>query len=157
MCHIGAGQLGVSHRTGWRSLRAVSELPSRRQVPPPLTVAASLVAVQAVVLLGVAILELADITPDRAALGVSTAIFFTLYGSVLAAAALALWRLQGWSRGPVMITQLIQLGLAWNLRDVALPAIVLAASAVLAIAGVVHPDSIRALEHEDSAEESPEA
>lgn len=116
--------------------------------PPPLTVAASLVALQAVVLLGVAVVELVDLAPDRRALGVSTALFFTVYGALLAAAAWALWQQRGWSRGPVLLTQLIQLGLAWNLRDLTLLAIALAVTALVAIAGTIHPDSVAALERE---------
>jgi hypothetical protein len=128
----------------------VPETPRRREVPPPLTVAASIVALQAIVLLGVGILELADLTPERRALGLSTATFFVVYGAVLAAASWALWQLRGWSRGPVLITQLICLGIAWNLREYVLVALGLAVLAGLVIAGTVHPASIRALEGGDT-------
>lgn len=124
----------------------MSATPRRREVPPPLTVAASIVSLQAAVLVGVGILELADLTPERRALGLSTAIFFVVYGGVLGAAGWALWRLQGWARGPVLITQLICLGLAWNLREYVVVALGLAVLAGLAIAGTVHPASIRALD-----------
>jgi hypothetical protein len=124
----------------------VSDLPRRREVPPPLTVAASLVAVQAVVLLGFAMVEITSLVPDHRTLGVSMAIFFAIYGGLLAATSLALWRTQGWARGPGLMTQLIQLGLAWNFRDLPMVAIALAISALLAIAGIVHPDSTKALE-----------
>lgn len=130
----------------------MAETPRSRDVPPPLTVAASVVALQAVVLLGIGILEIADLTPERRALGLSTAIFFVVYGGVLAAAAWALWQLRAWSRGPVLITQLICLGLAWNLREYAVIAVGLALLGALVIAGVVHPASVRALERSDAPE-----
>ena len=115
-------------------------------VPPPLTVAASVAAVQGFVLLVLAVLELANVSSDRLGFGLSTAVFFAAYGVVLIGAALALWRRHGWARGPVLITQLIVLGLAWNLREHVLVALGLAAVAVVVVAGVVHPDTIAALE-----------
>ena len=94
--------------------------------PPPLTVAASLVAVQGLVLVALSALELASVSPGRMSMGVSTAVFFLLYGVALLACAWGLTRRAAWSRGPVLITQLIQLGLAWNLREVPFVAVVLA-------------------------------
>ncbi|PWN04139.1 hypothetical protein DJ010_00290 [Nocardioides silvaticus] len=113
--------------------------------PPPLTVAASLVAVQGIVLVALAVLEVADLDADRRSMGLSTAGFFAAYGVLLLVAAWALWRQKPWSRGPALITQLIFFGLAWNLRDHALVAVVLAVVAAIVLAGVLHPDSIRAL------------
>lgn len=123
--------------------------PTRREVPPPLTVAASLVAVQGIVLSAVAVFQLADLAPGRTALDLSMAAFYAVYAAVLIVAAVALWRLQSWSRGPVLITQLIQLGLAWDLRDVPVAAIGLAVTALIVIAGTIHPDSLEALERVD--------
>ncbi|HWJ83216.1 MAG TPA: hypothetical protein VNS55_13350 [Nocardioides sp.] len=113
--------------------------------PPPLTVAASVVAVQGGVLLLLGVLELADVSPDRRSMGLSTAAFLMGYGVVLLAAAFALWRRATWARGPVLFTQLVSLGLAWSVRDTVLVAVVLAISALVALAGVLHPDSIAAL------------
>lgn len=114
--------------------------------PPPLTVAASLAAVQALVLLVLAVLELASVSSERLGFGVSTAVFFAAYGVVLLGAALALWHRHGWARGPVLITQLIVLGLAWNLREHVLAAIGLAVVGLVVVAAVVHPDTVAALE-----------
>ena len=114
--------------------------------PPPLTVAASLVAIQATVLVALAVLELANVSSDRMSMGVSTAVFFLVYGVVLGICAWALTQQQGWTRGPVLITQLIQLGLAWNLRDVPLVAGALAVTAAVVLAGMLHPATLKVLQ-----------
>jgi uncharacterized membrane protein (DUF2068 family) len=130
----------------------VSDAPGPATGPPPLTVAASLVAVQGFVLLALAVAEVADLDPDRRAMGLSTAGFFAGYGALLLVAGWGLWRRTGWSRGPALITQLIFLGLAWNIREHAVAAIAVALVAVVVLAGVLHPDSIEALSG-DAAEE----
>ena len=114
--------------------------------PPPLTVAASLVAVQATVLVGLAVMELASVSSERMSMGVSTAVFFLAYGTVLGLCAWSLTQQRGWTRGPVLITQLIQLGLAWNLRDVPLVAVALAVTAAVVLAGMLHPATLRVLQ-----------
>lgn len=114
--------------------------------PPPLVVAASLVAVQGLVMLLIAILEVASISADRVALGLSTALFFAAYGLVLLLGAAALWRRRAWARGPILFTQLFSLGLAWTLRDQPVPAVALALVAVVALVGMVHRDTMEALE-----------
>ena len=123
-------------------------MPLRPDFPPPLRVAASLVVIQGTLLLVFAAVELAHVSADRIALGVSTAGFFLLYGAGLVLCALGLTRGQGWTRGPVLITQLIQLGLAWNLRESGLLALFLAVSAGVVLAGMLHPASVRALTDE---------
>ena len=117
--------------------------------PPPLTVAASLVAVQGMVLVALAILEIADLDPDRRSMGLSTAGFFSAYGALLLVAGWGLWRRKSWSRGPALITQLIWFGLAWNLREHVLAAVAVAVVAAIVLAGMLHPDSIKALTGED--------
>jgi hypothetical protein len=114
--------------------------------PPPLNVAASLVVLQGFVLVALAVLELANATSERMSMGVSTAIFFLVYGVALVACAWGLTRQEGWTRGPVLITQLIQLGLAWNLRDTPLVAVALAATAAAVLAGMLHPATLKAMQ-----------
>ncbi len=114
--------------------------------PPPLTVAASLVAVQGFVLVALAVLELVNVSSERLSLGVAAAVFFVVYGGLLLLCAWALTQQQGWTRGPVLITQLIQLGLAWNLRDLPLVAIALALTAAVVLAGMLHPATLRTLQ-----------
>ncbi|MBS45889.1 MAG: hypothetical protein CMH83_22505 [Nocardioides sp.] len=122
-----------------------------RDAPPPLTVAASLAGLEAVFLLGAAVLEAFSLTEGRMAMGLSTAAFFAGYGVLLVVSAWALSRGATWARGPVLLTQLIALGLAWNVRDVALVAVVLVVVALVTVAGVLHPDSIEALERDPQA------
>ena len=119
--------------------------PRRLENPPPLTVAASLVAIEGAVLVALAALELANISSERMSMGVSTSVFFVVYGAGLVGCALALVRQQGWARGPVLLTQLIQLGLAWNVRDVSLIALSLVVAAAVVLAGVLHPASLHVL------------
>lgn len=118
--------------------------PSRN--PPPLTATVSLVAVEAIVMILLAVLELADATPGRLGLGLSTAGFFAAYGGVLLLAAWGLWTRRPWARGPVLITQLILIGLAWSLREHWPVALALVVVACVALAGVLHPDSLAALD-----------
>lgn len=125
---------------------AAAQRPST--TPPPLTVAASLTAVEGLVLLILAVLEFANVSAGRRELGLSTALFFVAYGGVLLAAAWALQRRRGWARGPVLITQLIVLGLAWNLRDDLWLTVALVVCGGIVLAGVLHPDSVAALDHD---------
>jgi hypothetical protein len=81
---------------------------------------------------------------------ISGAVFFAGYGAGLLACAVALVRRVAWVRGPVLLTQLVQLGLAWNVRDFLPLAIPMALAAVVVIAGMLHPASIDALTAEDA-------
>jgi len=111
-----------------------------------LVVAAALVALEGVVLLLLAVAELADLTEGRRSMGASIALFFAGYGTVLVVAGAGLWRCATWARGPGLLTQLIALGLAWNIREESgLGTTVLAVTAVVAVLAMIHPDSIEAL------------
>ena len=118
--------------------------------PAPLLVAASLVAVEGLVLVLYGVLEAAAITGGRVTMGVTTAIFFLAYGGGLLACAWALRGRRSWARGPVVLAQLIQLGLAWSFRGSAPLALVLALAgvALVVLVGVFHPASLDALADE---------
>ena len=122
-----------------------------RQAPPPLLTAAALVFVEVVLLLGLGVMEMASLDRARLTMGVTTAGFFLAAAVGLALSARALKRLDRWGRGPVLLAQLISLGLAWNLwGDQTKPfSVGLAVLAVLVIAGVVHPASMTALDHDE--------
>lgn len=114
--------------------------------PFPVTVAAALVGLQGLVLLAWGVLVLVDISP----MSVSTAIFFLAYGAALGACAYGLLRLVSWTRAPIVLTQLITLGLAWDARHTNTPvAIALALVALVALGCVLNPASLEALSSED--------
>jgi hypothetical protein len=90
--------------------------PQTRQpdLPLALRIAAALVALEAAALLALAAVELVAVDHDRLALGVTTTLFFVLYAVALGACAYGLWQGRRWSRGPVVLTELIALGIAWS-------------------------------------------
>ena len=110
--------------------------------------AASLTAVEAVVLAGLGLLEVADLDAGRLTMGLTTSAFFLGAAAALAWCAWALWRVRRWARSPVVMAQLIVLGLAWNLWDGSTKALSagLAVVGLVVIAGLVHPASTRVLE-----------
>lgn len=126
-----------------------------RDVPPPLTVAASLAAVEALVLLLLASVEVATLSSGRLAMGVTTAVFFVAFAAALLLCAWSLTRGRSWARSPVILAQLIQLGVAWSFRGspTTLVAVGLAVVAVVVIVGLLHPASIA---HLDEEEQQPE-
>ena len=71
--------------------------------------------------------------------------FFALVGAAVLLCSWGLFRAASWARGPVLLTQLIALGMAWNLRDLWLVALLLVVSALVTLAGMLHPDTMRAL------------
>ena len=113
--------------------------------PAPLVVAASLAGVEGAALLLLAALEAASTESERLSLGLSTAVFFLLVGAAVLSCAWGLFRMASWSRGPLLLTQLIALGLAWNVQDLPLLAVALVLVALVTLAGMLHPDTMRAL------------
>ena len=93
--------------------------PSPRTAPAPLLVAASLAIVEAIVLVVQGLVEIFALSGDRVAMGVTTTLFFVLYGAGLAFCAWAVTRLRSWARSPIVVAQLIQLAVAWSWLDAA--------------------------------------
>lgn len=122
---------------------------SRHGAPPPLVTAAGLVLVEGLLTVMFGISEAFDISSDRLVMGVTTSVFFVLYGAALIVCAWGLNRLRTWARGPVLMTQLIWLLLAWSFwdGDTRPVAIGLAIPAVIALVGMLLPSSVDALEH----------
>jgi hypothetical protein len=116
--------------------------------PTPLVVAASVTAAEGLVMGGYAVLELASLSSGRVTMGLTTALFFAAYAASLLLCAWQLTRGVPWARSPIVLAQLIQLGLAWNFRgDGTTPiAVALALIAVIVLAGLFHPASVKALE-----------
>jgi len=121
--------------------------------PAPLLVAASLVAVEGLLLIGYAVLEVASVDGDRVAVAATTGLFFLVYGVGLLLCARALGRRRSWARSPVVLAQLIQLGVAWSFwgESTTVVAVGVAVVAVLVLVGVFHPTSLQALEAADES------
>jgi hypothetical protein len=119
--------------------------------PAPLTVAASLAVVEAIVFVILAVAEIAAFESDKAALGATTTLFFLVYGAGLAVCAWGLARLKSWARAPIVVAQVIQLLVAWSFRggETTWVAVILAVVAAVVLAGIFHPQSIDALAEQD--------
>jgi hypothetical protein len=115
---------------------------------------AALVALEALALLVLAAAAVVTLHSDRLVLGATNAAFFCAYGVGLAVCARGLSRLRSWSRGPVVLAQLIQLGIAWSFasRATAWLSVVLAVPAVLVLAVVLAPSTTTALYGSESAD-----
>jgi hypothetical protein len=124
--------------------------------PLPLRVAAVLAGLEGLALVLYACAVVAAFSGARATMGVTTAVFFLVYGAGLAVAAWGLLRAQSWARAPVVLAQLIQLGVAWSFRGgaSASAAVALAVVAVAVLAGVLNPASLRATseQHDDEVD-----
>lgn len=114
--------------------------------PWPLVVALGVVAIEAVLLGVLGVAELVALDGSRLVMGLSTAAFFLGYGALLALCARAVWRGEAWARSIIVMGQLIQLGTAWSNRD-ANPTLagVAALAALVVLAGIFHPASLRTL------------
>lgn len=120
-----------------------------RRAPKPLKITIIITMIQAAIAVIIGLLELFNLVASRATMGAVTTIFFVLYGSFLIVAARQLSKLSPWARGPVLLSQLIWLGVAWSFIGGATTwvAVVLAISALAALAGLLHPDSRHALDY----------
>lgn len=108
--------------------------------------AAVVVGAQALALIALALADLLNLESDRVGLGLGVAVVFLFLGVGLLAAAVMLQRGRGGARGPLVVAQLISLGLAWNLRGAEGPAAgpawlpaVLAISAGVALGCLIAP------------------
>ncbi len=121
---------------------------SRHGTPAPLAVAAGLTFVQGLLTVLFGLAEAVQTEAGRVVMGLTTSVFFVVFGCLLGLCAWGLHRIRPWARGPVLFTQLVWLGLAWNFREGGtLPvAIALAVAAVVVLAGLLHPHSVDAIE-----------
>ena len=113
--------------------------PATPSLPATVRIAAVLVVIEALAIIGYAALQLSDVGEGQGPLAAGTGLFFGVYGGGLLLAARGLWHRMNWARGWVLATQLIQLGLAWNLRsEPTTPiAVVLAVLALMTLAAMV--------------------
>lgn len=125
--------------------------------PRPLLLGALVSATEGVVLVVYGLAQLFTFTLDRAVLVLTNAVFFVVYGGALAVFSwLLATRLRSWTRAPLVLAQLIQLGVAWNVRDLGGggPSAVLLVAALVVLVGVFHPSSLRAVEASEPREPS---
>lgn len=99
------------------------------------------VALESAALLAFGVAEFTKVDPAHASVAVTSGGFFVLYAAGLALAARALLRLRGWSRGPVVLAQFIQLGVAWSFfgHDTKGVAVLLAIAALGVLVVVLSP------------------
>jgi hypothetical protein len=85
-------------------------VPERGETPVAVRRAALVVGLEAVLLLGGALVLLyLTLTSTAASVGnaVAEVVYVALFGVAMAAAAVGLWRVSPWARGPVVVLQLI--------------------------------------------------
>ncbi len=121
-----------------------------------LTIAAIVVGIEAVAYVALAVLDIANVSSERVGLGVGAGVLLAAYGG---AQLFFAWRVsqgESWARSPLVVTHVIQLLLAWNLRngDTAWLAYVMAALALLVLVCLLAPPVTRALgrAHSDDAD-----
>ncbi len=112
-----------------------------------LLIAASLVWAESLVFGVLVVLDLADLSGSRIGFGIGAGVLLAAYG---AGQAWAAWRVaqgDGWARSPIVVTQLIQLLLAWNLRNIDSKwvAELMVVSALIVLGCLLAPSVTRAL------------
>ena len=63
-----------------------------------------------------AVVELISIDPDRPSVALTSAAFYALASVGLGFSAYGLYRQQRWSRSPIVLAQLLALGVGWSFR-----------------------------------------
>ncbi|WP_159538063.1 hypothetical protein [Aeromicrobium sp. 9AM] len=111
-----------------------------------LLVAAVIVVAEAITCLVLAVIGIADLDGDSVGTGIGVSVILAIYGGFQAWAA---WRVNlgdHWARSPLVVTQVIQLIIAFNLADIPvwIPVLV-GASAAVALACLLAPPVNRAL------------
>lgn len=111
-----------------------------------LLVAAAIVLLEALGYIVLAVLDVFDLSRDRLGTGIGVGLVLLAYGLGQAWAA---WRVahgDAWARSPLVVTQAIQLLIAWNVRETSVwLAVLLVLSAVAALACLLAPPVTRAL------------
>jgi hypothetical protein len=117
--------------------------PALGRRPLTIVVAAAVLALEGLVGLAYAGLEVGQIRMSRAELGVGVAILMAGFGLLLLLVARGVFLGRRWSRGPAVATQLILLPIAWSFRGGATTwvSVALAALAIAVLVGVLHPRS----------------
>lgn len=77
----------------------------------------TIVSLEALALLALAVADLADLDGDRIGLGIGAALLLGLYAAAMLWAATRVLNGHSWGRGFLVLTQLIQVLIAYNARD----------------------------------------
>jgi hypothetical protein len=106
-----------------------------------------IVVSQALALLGLAGAEAVHLRFSRPAVALTSAAFFALCALSLIVCVRGLWRLSQWVRSPILLAQVIGLLLAYSLWNGGFraAAAVVAVPSAIALIGLFHPASTRAL------------
>jgi hypothetical protein len=124
-----------------------------REKPPPLVVAAGLVAVEGLLVLAYGVLEAADVHASRAAMGITSALFFLALGGGLIWFAWLVLQGRAWARSPILVAQVLFLGIAWSFHggSTTWVAVGLGVVALVVLVGLLHPASLAALDRSRDA------
>jgi hypothetical protein len=112
-----------------------------------LAVAATIVALESLVYVGVGVLDLADTSGGLIGVGLGSGILLVAYGLGQLYAAWRVRQGQRWARAPLVVTQLIQILLGQDVRPEGLPWIAptLIVSALVALGCLLAPPVTQAL------------
>ena len=111
-----------------------------------LLVAALIVVVEALTCLVLAVLGVTDLGGDNVGSGIGVSVVLAVYGGFQAWAAWRVTEGEQWARSPLVVTQIIQLIIAFNLADIPgwIPVLV-GAAAVVRLGCLLAPPVTRAL------------
>ncbi len=115
--------------------------------PRALTVAAGVLVLEGLACVVLGLIEAFNTSGGRLAMGVTSSVFLVVYGVALGLVGWGLSRAATWSRGPAVVAQLIQLGVAWSFRGGSTTwiTVVLALLAVVALGAIFRRTSTEAL------------
>jgi hypothetical protein len=118
-----------------------------RETPAPLVVAASLAGLEGLLVLAYAVVLAHDLHSDRVTMGVTSSLFFALLAGALISCAWYVVQRRTWARSPIVVVQVMALGLAWNFLGGSTTwiSVMLAMVSVVVLVGLLHPASIQAL------------
>lgn len=130
--------------------------PGGSRLFPALRLASILMAVQALIVFGFCVVELVT---DHKDLGfaIGSAVFFLAYGIGIGACGWGLLDLRRWARGPTLLIELLNLGLAWSLRGGSTwgAALALAVPSLVVLVCILLPASVEALDADGGREGDP--
>lgn len=87
---------------------------SPASAPRPLLLAAGVTLVQSAIFLALAVAQMASFSADRAAMNWTTVLGFLLWALMLGACAWQVARGHSWARSPIVMAQIIHVGVAWS-------------------------------------------